>query len=205
MNHVPGPWITVDSIGERTWHLDDADRNLPVTHVSFVDAQGFAEWASARLGLPLRLPLVMEWVRAARSGKEDYVWPWGKQRLVFACNNIAFDKESTSAVDRGGRARPVHFVYAEGNGGATLEGLYGMAGNVAEWTFDHDVGVQFPALGEPYLTWKPNPPGVETLYFACGGSFRSGIDDCQVESRERVLGTNAQRDDIGFRLVAEPR
>jgi formylglycine-generating enzyme required for sulfatase activity len=208
--HVPRAWLVLDSAGEPTsWKLESDDKNLPVAQVSFVDAQGFAAWAADRLHLPLRLPLVMEWTRAARAGKEQNLWPWGPpersrraaepsieaQRLVFACNNIGLVRLGV------GRVLPVQYVYAEpvgGGGGATEEGLFAMAGNVAEWAIDHDLMIDAPATGRPFLRWvvKPSP-----RYFACGGSFRSGIDDCTVESYEMVPATTAFRDDIGFRLV----
>lgn len=199
--HVPSTWILRDAAGEPAgWRLEDADRNLPVTRVSVVDAQGFAEWAGATLGLRLRLPLVMEWSRAARGGKRENVWPWGKDRYVYACNNLGIWPGT-------GAPRFVHFPYAEppdGGQGATKEGLFAMAGNVAEWALGEDFEVRWPLeSGPPYLVWKAKTAGL--LYYACGGSFRSGIDDCRAESWERVPGLTAFRDDIGFRLVADPK
>jgi formylglycine-generating enzyme required for sulfatase activity len=201
-DHVPSTWLVLDSDGTPVgWRLDPDDRNLPVTRVSVVDASGFAEWASDRLHVPLRLPLAMEWTRAACGGRRDSPWPWGSERLVYACNNYGIWQGV-------GHTNYVHQLYGEpvgGGGGATSEGLLSMAGNVAEWALDHDIEVreQVP-VGEPYVMWKALARP-SYFYYVFGGSFRSGIDDCQVTRQERVLGVDRSRDDVGFRLVVDPK
>ena len=194
--HVPTAWRVKDAQGRETraWEVADVDRNLPVTQVSAGDAQGFCEWASARFHIPLRLPYAMEWVRAARAGDLKARWPWGQDQLIYACNNQASY----------GRPQFVQFPYPEPPTllGATPEGLFSMAGNVAEWAIDHDFKLQPQLLGQPpTVIWKPyDKPSTKAL--ACGGSFRSGIDDCQVESYVTYYANDRGRDDVGFRVVA---
>lgn len=200
--HVPAPWRVVHDGRTTGWALPDPDRNLPVTHVSFLDAQAFCEWASDRLGTPLRLPMALEWVRAARAGRESpkWVFPWGTEPLRYACNNEASF----------GTLLPVHFRYSEPGrtGGATPEGLYAMAGNVAEYALDHDLSplVTGPVAllsAPPSLGWRPFAPGrAPATVMAYGGSFRSAITECRVDVYQRYAPTDASRDDVGFRVVS---
>ena len=199
--HVPAPWRPAPPAPPVPWILEDADRNLPVTHVSCLEAQAFCEWASQRLGFTVRLPMALEWVRVARAGMRNRLWPWGSEPLRYACNNLA----------GGTPVKPVHFRYPEPGrtGGATPEGIFSMAGNVAEWALDHDLT---PLLGAvpitllerpPTLGWKPFPPGrTPTAVLAYGGSFRRGINDCRVDVYVKYEATDASRDDVGFRVVA---
>jgi formylglycine-generating enzyme required for sulfatase activity len=192
-DHIPLRWIARDEDGAPVgWELADDERNLPVTEVSFYDAKAFAEWAGARLGRSLAIPVALEWARAARAGRLSNLWPWGDARLLYACNNTAryFSKR--------GQPLPVQWRYEEGNGGVTLEGLWAMAGNVREWAEDHDLEERHYADGSKYWLWKSQPSANGA--WACGGSFLRGIDDCTADSQE-WLRFDHRFDDLGFRLV----
>ncbi|HTV67663.1 MAG TPA: formylglycine-generating enzyme family protein [Rhizobiaceae bacterium] len=108
------------SIAERMDH--------PAVHLSWADARAFATWCGGRL------PTEAEWEHAARGGLTDPRFPWGDEEptdgRVFCniwqgefprSNSLADGYLGTSPVDR----------FAP-NG----DGLYGMAGNVWEWTQD---------------------------------------------------------------------
>jgi len=207
--HVPPSWIRSGAgTASAEWGVDDTAKNLPVAQVSYVDAIGFCEWAGKRLNLALSLPFEMEWIRAARpqstpEGEPVWTaWPWGvtSVRLTFACNSLSY------WLPNPGQAQIVDFPYPEGNGGATAEGVLCLAGNVREWAVGHDVRV-LPRLLDhpPQLTWETTPQSRRSRTApACGGSFRTGIDDCQVDSRETYLKTE-RRDDVGFRIVVRPQ
>jgi iron(II)-dependent oxidoreductase len=61
----------------REWPDTISAADLPVTGVSWLDAQAYCHWRRAG-GDPVRLPTEAEWERAARGGLPSAVYPWGE-------------------------------------------------------------------------------------------------------------------------------
>ncbi len=89
------------------------EERLPVTNVSFNDAQAYAK------SLGRRLPTEIEWEYAAR-GKDNWLYPWGNSfNLTYA--NVNNESRGAASVDSFQNDK-------------SSFGVFGMAGNVSEWT-----------------------------------------------------------------------
>jgi formylglycine-generating enzyme len=106
----------------------EGKQDHPVVHVSYADAEAYAEWAGKEL------PTEAEWERAARGGFEGEEFAWGNELTPngkyyantwqgeFPWHNLEEDGfEGTSPVT----AFPMNGY-----------GIYDMIGNVWEWTTD---------------------------------------------------------------------
>ena len=94
------------------WQMKDN----PIVKVSWDEAESYCEWAGGRL------PTEVEMEYAARGGSTDEIYPWG--------NDIAGQTVNYRGGKWPGRTMPV------GTGPPNAWGLYGMAGNAAEWVGD---------------------------------------------------------------------
>jgi eukaryotic-like serine/threonine-protein kinase len=114
------------------------DATLPVTHVTWYDAQRYAQWAGKRL------PTEAEWEYAARGGSRGQLYPWGNEW-----------QEGLANLNRANRQKPAPVQSFERD--RSPFGVFGLAGNVAEWVQD-----SFGYYGQP-------PSGAYKVYR--GGSF----------------------------------
>ncbi len=101
-----------------------AEPTLPMTGVSWIDAQDYVGWLRTRTGEQYRLPSEAEWEYAARAGVMT-AYPWGDavDRNRANCGGCG------SAWDRSGPAPVASFA-------ANAFGLYDVIGNVWQWTAD---------------------------------------------------------------------
>ncbi|MDG1505373.1 MAG: formylglycine-generating enzyme family protein [Planktomarina sp.] len=101
----------------------------PAVHMSWSDAQAYCAWAGGRL------PSEAEWEQAARGGLRDVDFPWGNappdDREHLPCNiwQGSFPTINTAA-DGYAFTSPARSFAPNGHE------LYGMAGNVWDWTAD---------------------------------------------------------------------
>jgi len=144
---------------------ESENEKLPVTFVSFYDAQAFAAWQRKQL------PTEAEWARAAYGAPNvPAVYPWGDAWLDGASN--LFDEEDSAA--------PAPVMSFEKD--RTWSMCHDMAGNVAEWT-------RSPVSGSGGTS-----PAFGTVMAVRGGHYLSqsaalnARDARPFETREATLG-----------------
>ncbi|MDF2799616.1 MAG: hypothetical protein K0R85_2360 [Devosia sp.] len=182
--HPEGPG---SSVAERMDH--------PVTHVSVVDAEAFAQWAGGRL------PSEAEWEHAARGGALRRRFPWGDEEpddeQIF-CNiwQGQFPRLNTGRDGYEGTAPARSFA-------PNALGLYNMVGNVWEWTAE-PFRIRSVSLRarERYETARQH--GERLLK---GGSFLCHKSYC---FRYRIaarmgLSADSSASNVGFRLAFAAR
>ncbi len=151
--------------------LNEAYLNLPVTGVTYYDAQAYA--ASHGKLLPTRY----QWSRAAGAPQE---FPWGSEWDPKKCN-------SASRNDGFPGTAPVRSFESD----CSIYGCYDMAGNVAEWTRSKYTGPvesdesELPYFGDQLL--------VQGGWYAATApvTFQNPL----------TLPFRAARPDVGFRCV----
>ena len=156
--------------------------DLPVTSVSWKDAQEFCLELSRRDGVGYRLPTEAEWEYACRAGAADP--PPGRAELEAVA---WFADNSAEATHPVGQKR------------SNAWGLHDMLGNVAEWT--QDAYGPYPPVGEEK---DPTGPAAGATRVVRGGSWRGFVPALRCAAR---VGTpvSYQLPHVGLRVVQEVR
>ena len=192
-------------------YFSSADYNdYPVVGVTWEQASAFCAWrteyllrglrSEARQLQQYRLPTEVEWEYAAR-GKEGNPFPWmdSSMKNEKGCYYANFKP------DRGDYTEDGNLITSKGGiYGANSNGLYDMAGNVAEWTSTiyTQAGVETMSDLNPELTYKAaaEDPYALKKKSVRGGSWKD--PESMIRSAWRTYEyQNQPRSYIGFRCV----
>jgi formylglycine-generating enzyme required for sulfatase activity len=164
----------------REWPSDITAADLPVTGVSWIDAQAYCRWRS-EAGDAMRLPTEAEWEYAARGGLAGAAYPWGETIPAWVPN------EGRGALDG-----PWPVTLGEPNG----FGLFGIGANIHEWCADWYAG--------DYYAYSPlrNPTGpvAGQRRASRGGAWRHAVTVSRCAQRSRIH-PSFRYTDYGFRVV----
>ncbi|MFT5684975.1 MAG: sulfatase activating formylglycine-generating enzyme [Myxococcota bacterium] len=162
-------------------------QDWPVVLIDWTAARAYADWLSTRTGRAWRLPLSLEWEKAAR-GVDGRTFPWGSFLDPSWCC-IRQSHQTTPGIV------PIHRFSSD----ISPYGVRGMGGNVRDWCLDawteqgpktrDGRAVASEGIGAPIINVR-------------GGSWYSLPDQARL-ARPLRLAPNARSSDVGFRLVRE--
>lgn len=175
--------------------------NEPVVQVCYADAMAYAKWANKRL------PTEAEWEYAARAGKQNTKYYWGKDlkpggKFVANIFQGNFPYKNLKEDGYEGVAPVKSFP-------PNAFGLYDMDGNVWEWCSDFyrpDYYEQSPSSNPqgPKDSYDPDEPNA-VKHVQRGGSFICSDEYCiRYKAGSRGKGeTNSAGNNLGFRCVKD--
>ena len=174
----------------------------PVSCVSFVDAQAYVQWLSARSGARYRLPSEAEWEYAARAGSSA-LRPWGDDPDSGCEFANTYDLVGESRYRLGWQAARCRDGQADlapgGQFGANAFGLQDMIGNLREWVQDCATGSY---VGRPRdaRAWEWLGGCAERVQR--GGSWLAPAEENRSGARTAAPATE-HASDAGFRVAAD--
>lgn len=187
--------------------------DYPVVGVTWEQAEAFCQWRTdyllrglgpaARQVQRYRLPTEIEWEYAAR-GKEGNPFPWqpaegDQKKNEKGCFYANFKPDKGNYTDDGNLITSRVGMY-----GVNSNGLYDMAGNVAEWTSTvyTEAGVSMMNDLNPELTYNAakEDPYMLKRKSVRGGSWKDPISFIRSAWRTYEF-QNQPRSYIGFRCV----
>lgn len=166
---------------------------LPVSAVSYHDAQAFIQWLREKEGLPYDLPTEAQWEYAARAGSGS-AYAYGACLTDSQANFAANSFRPGCAVGQF-RKEPL----AVGSLAPNAWGLWDIHGNMWEWC--RDWYGKYPEGGDSRKDPVGPPTGQKRV--VRGGGWDTDMDSSRVANRYSMDPSLAYTH-IGFRLVIQP-
>ncbi|MBB6464940.1 formylglycine-generating enzyme required for sulfatase activity [Aminobacter lissarensis] len=171
----------------------EGNGNVPVTGVSYLDAEAYARWYSETTGETWRLPTDEEWAHAASERFRSDIEPLEEDPQNPA---RAWLSSYQREVDLERKADPV--PRSRGSFGVNSKGVADIAGNVWEWTSTCYARVTMAADGK----------AAETSIENCGvhvveGFHRTYMSNFIRDGKSGGCAVGLPPDNLGFRLVRE--
>lgn len=170
-------------------------QNHPVVHISWDDANAFAQWCGKRL------PTEAEWEKAAKGGSENTLYPWGDKLMIdgnFTCNIWqGYFPDFNSGEDGYLGTAPVNSFEPNGFG------LYNVCGNVWEWCYDWWSNELYPLNNQEDELNHSKSVRTDKNKVIKGGSFLCHDSYCNRyrPSARTSQPPNSPTAHIGFRCV----
>jgi formylglycine-generating enzyme required for sulfatase activity/CheY-like chemotaxis protein len=161
------------------------DLNCPAMMVTWWDAYAYAKWIGAQTQTDRDLPTEEEWEVAA-AGDTAFQYPWGNEAVAkYANTGEDYDESRLVKDPKNGWKGPVdgYNFWApvdKFTSDKSPMGVFGMAGNVAEWTSSWTADNRFPIIK--------------------GGSFFHKL--APIDSRIANHDANKGEEWIGFRTIS---
>jgi formylglycine-generating enzyme required for sulfatase activity len=161
--------------------------SLPITLVTWEDAQDFCRYRGARL------PSEAEFERAAR-GAERRIYPWGNLYNSRAANHGRLGWDTTDSSDGYAELAPVGSFPT----GKTRDGFLDLAGNAAEWVADR----YLPAYSDASVKDPrgPSSPLAGSDRVVRGGHYSQAAPWLRGAARQRA-DPAVRRPFLGFRCA----
>lgn len=164
--------------------FSEGGENLPVTQISWRDAEDFCKWLGKKLDAEVRLPGEAEWELAAR-GRDGRKYPWGEK----------WDKEAANSLESGAKISVVKSFPLN----RSPFGAFDMAGNVWEWT--RDKAIEANAADKDV---KEALKSGDVLRIVKGGSAKEPSSQISALARYAIPETT-KSPNVGFRYVVVRR
>ena len=162
------------------------DDDHPVVCVSWRDAKAYTAWLSRITGKTYRLLTEAEWEFVARAGVSTRYW-WGEKMKPDRANCLGLlcgDSFAWTAPARSFGDNPF--------------GLFGILGNVWEWTEDCWISSAYRTRADAYPGAVTGPP--DCKHVVRGGSWSDTPWSLRASNRDAWRGDRALND-LGFRVA----